>query len=88
MLSEAAQQQDDLDVNQLSKELSDREPHFKPPKHQKGVSGFFRRHLSVNWRTPGNVGKRGATWLGIRDCFKGSKDKQDKDGVSQDEKKQ
>lgn len=75
VLSEAAQQQEDLHIDELTRTVADSEPHFKPPKPLKGVSGWVRRHLSVNLRSPASAGKRGMKWLGIRDCFKG-KDQQ------------
>lgn len=76
VLSEAAQQQADLDIDELTRAVAEAEPHFKPPKPQKGLSGWVRRHLSVNLRSPASAGKRGMKWLGLRDCFRGSQQEQ------------
>jgi hypothetical protein len=72
----AARQQENLDIDTLARAAADAEPQFKPPKPHKGLSGWVRRHLSLNLRSPASAGKRGLKWLGIRDCFSSSKGQQ------------
>eukprot|EP00879_Flechtneria_rotunda_P000286 GHRR01000376.1.p1 GENE.GHRR01000376.1~~GHRR01000376.1.p1 ORF type:complete len:464 (+),score=183.17 GHRR01000376.1:1388-2779(+) len=68
ILSNAAQAEglDVTDITQLAKGV---EPHLRPRRQLRGVSGWVRRHLSVNYRSPYGAGKQGLRWLGIRNCL-------------------
>lgn len=73
LLSEAAQQlahDRQLDLRALT---AGTEPRLRPPKPQRGLGGWLRRHLSVNTGAPWRAGKKGLGVLGLRSCFGGGK---------------
>ncbi|WIA34406.1 hypothetical protein OEZ86_012742 [Tetradesmus obliquus] len=85
VLSDAArQQQQPLDIPALTQDTPD---HLQPPKPLRGMSGWVRRHLSLNVRAPWKAGKRGLGWLGLRGCCKGQgKQKEDEQAQQRQQK--
>jgi len=79
VLSDAAQQEHltPSDVRAASAAATSTAPELKPPKPQKGCTGWLRRLLSLNVNAPWRAGKKGASMLGLRGCFKGSKGKEE-----------
>lgn len=74
VLSEAAQQENisRADIQAAAAAASSAEPNLRPPKPRKGLSGWVRRHLSLNVNAPWRAGKAGAGMFGLRGCFGGS----------------
>lgn len=81
MLSDAAQQEHltHSDVRAAAAAATSTAPELKPPKPQKGCTGWVRRHLSLNVNAPWRAGKKGASMLGLRGCFKGAKGKEEEE---------
>lgn len=73
VLSEAAQQEHitRADIRAAAAAATSDAPELKPPKPRKGLSGWVRRHLSLNVNAPWRAGKSAAGMVGIRGCCGG-----------------
>lgn len=82
VLSEAAQQEHltPSDIRTAAQAAGSAEPQLKPPKPRKGLTGWMRRHMSLNVAAPARAGKAGAGAMGCRGCFGGKKQQKEGEG--------